>query len=374
MTTRRIAAVFGRVVPVLVLVSLATAFLVELVPGDPAVAVVGAEGTPEQYAAVREELGLDKPWLVRYLDWLGGLRHGDLGHTLVPPIQDVTELIANRLPVTLEIAVLSVAVALAISLPVGTWSAYRYDRAFDKVASTISFGLISVPSFLLALIVIYVVVFRPDTVRISIAAAAVLSAAVFLVAALRSAESRTARERRNMVLIAIGILVVGLILVSLFPQFPRQGFVRIGDGTLVENLRTVALPVLVLGLTESAQLTRVLRSDMVTTLNEDFVLAARAQGMPRRHILVKQALRPSTFSLVTIAGISFGRLLGGTVIVETIFRLPGMGTLIVESVSKKEFMVLQAAVLTVAALYVLVNALVDLSYLYLDPRTRHVSV
>ena len=374
MTTRRIAAVFGRVIPVLVLVSLATAFLVELVPCDPAVAVVGAEGTPEQYAAVREELGLDKPWLVRYLDWLAGLLHGDLGHTLVPPIQDVAELITNRLPVTLEIAVLSVAVALAISLPIGTWSAYRYDHAFDKVASTISFGLISVPSFLLALIVIYVVVFRPDTVRISIAAAAVLSAAVFLVAALRGAETRTARERRNMVLIAIGILVVGLTLVALFPQFPRQGFVRIGDGTLVENLRTVALPVLVLGLTESAQLTRVLRSDMVTTLNEDFVLAARAQGMPRRHILVKQALRPSTFSLVTVAGISFGRLLGGTVIVETIFRLPGMGTLIVESVSKKEFMVLQAAVLTVAALYVLVNALVDLSYLYLDPRTRHVSV
>ena len=374
MTTRRIAAVFGRVIPVLVLVSLATAFLVELVPGDPAVAVVGAEGTPEQYAAVREELGLDKPWLVRYLDWLAGLLHGDLGHTLVPPIQDVAELITNRLPVTLEIAVLSVAVALAISLPIGTWSAYRYDHAFDKVASTISFGLISVPSFLLALIVIYVVVFRPGTVRISIAAAAVLSAAVFLVAALRGAETRTARERRNMVLIAIGILVVGLTLVALFPQFPRQGFVRIGDGTLVENLRTVALPVLVLGLTESAQLTRVLRSDMVTTLNEDFVLAARAQGMPRRHILVKQALRPSTFSLVTVAGISFGRLLGGTVIVETIFRLPGMGTLIVESVSKKEFMVLQAAVLTVAALYVLVNALVDLSYLYLDPRTRHVSV
>ncbi|MFF2027293.1 ABC transporter permease, partial [Streptomyces sp. NPDC058171] len=167
---------------------------------------------------------------------------------------------------------------------------------------------------------------------------------------------------------------VGVVLVLVMPDFPRQGFVRIGEGGLGENLRTVALPVLVLGLAESAQLTRVLRSDMSTTLKDDFVLASRAQGMPTRHILLKEALRPSTFSLVTVAGISFGRLLGGTVIVETIFRLPGMGTLIVESVARKEFMVLQAAVLTVAALYVLVNALVDISYLYLDPRTRHVRV
>jgi peptide/nickel transport system permease protein len=136
----------------------------------------------------------------------------------------------------------------------------------------------------------------------------------------------------------------------------------------------VFLPVLTLALAESAQLTRLLRNDMATTLGEDFVLAARAKGMPVRHILVKEALRPSSFSLITVAGISFGRLLGGTVIVETIFRLPGMGTLIVDSVTKKEFLVLQAAVLLIAALYVTVNALVDLSYLALDPRTRRARV
>ncbi|MBV6761776.1 ABC transporter permease [Rhodococcus opacus] len=370
----RVAALFVRIIPVLILVSLGTAFLVELVPGDPAVAVVGAEGTPEQYAAAREALGLDRPWFVRYFDWIGGLLRGDLGRTLVPPVQDVASLIASRLPVTLEIAVLSVALALAISVPAGTWSAYRYGRAFDRVASGISFGLISIPSFLLALILIYLAVFTPESVTVLIVAVSVTAAVGLAWAARRNNASSTARARRNRILAAIGVLAVGAVLVLVMPDFPRQGFVRIGEGGLGENLRTVALPVLVLGLAESAQLTRVLRSDMSTTLKDDFVLASRAQGMPTRHILLKEALRPSTFSLVTVAGISFGRLLGGTVIVETIFRLPGMGTLIVESVARKEFMVLQAAVLTVAALYVLVNALVDISYLYLDPRTRHVRV
>ena len=144
---------------------------------------------------------------------------------------------------------------------------------------------------------------------------------------------------------------------------PRRG--------LIENLRSIFLPVLTFALAESAQLTRLLRNDMATTLQDDFVLAARAKGMPIRHILVKEALRPSSFSLITVAGISLGRLIGGTVIVETIFRLPGMGTLIVDAVAKKEFLVLQASVLIIAGLYVLINALVDISYLYLDPRTRH---
>jgi peptide/nickel transport system permease protein len=175
--------------------------------------------------------------------------------------------------------------------------------------------------------------------------------------------------------VAAAVVVgLGVALALLLPEFPRQGFARIGTAGLGDNLRSVFLPVLTLALAESAQLTRLLRNDMATTLGEDFVLAARAKGMPVRHILVKEALRPSSFSLITVAGISFGRLLGGTVIVETIFRLPGMGTLIVESVTKKEFLVLQAAVLLVATLYVVVNALVDLSYLALDPRTRRARV
>jgi peptide/nickel transport system permease protein len=373
--TRSASRILLRVIPVLVLVSIATALLVEFVPGDPVIAVVGAEATPEQYAQARAELGLDQPLVARYLDWLGGFVQGDLGHTIVPPQQDVATMIASRLPVTLEIAVLAVLLSLAISIPVGMWSAYRLGRTFDRAASGAAFALISVPSFLLALLLVFFVVFRPDAVKGLIAAVAAVVAFALAFGAV-GARGRTliAAHRRRRFLAAVGVLVLAALLVVFLPDFPRQGFQRIGTAGLGENLRSVFLPVLTLALAESAQLTRLLRNDMATTLGEDFVLAARAKGMPVRHILVKEALRPSSFSLITVAGISFGRLLGGTVIVETIFRLPGMGTLIVDSVAKKEFLVLQAAVLIVAALYVTVNALVDLSYVALDPRTRRVRV
>ncbi|WP_027930159.1 ABC transporter permease [Amycolatopsis thermoflava] len=363
-----VARIVLRVVPVLVLVSIGTAVLIDLVPGDPAVAVVGPEGTPEQYAQVRAALGVDRPAVTRYLDWLGGLLHGDFGRTFVPPVQDVADLIAARLPVTVEIAVLATVLSLVISVPVASWSAHRFGRGFDRVTTAASFGLISVPSFLLALLLIFFVVFRPGVVKgliVGVAAIAAFSIAYAAVAG----RHRNAPWRR--VALAGAVLAGGIVLVLVLPSFPRQGFARIGTAGIGDNLRSVFLPVLTLALVESAQLTRLLRNDMATTLQEDFVLAARAKGMPVRHILVKEALRPSSFSLITVAGISFGRLLGGTVIVETIFRLPGMGTLIVDAVAKKEYLVLQAAVLLIATLYVVVNALVDLAYLALDPRTRH---
>lgn len=369
---RSVARVVFRVVPVLVLVSIGTALLIDLVPGDPAVAVVGPEGSPEQYAQVRAELGVDRPIGERYVEWVSGLLTGDLGRTFVPPVQDVGDLIAARLPVTLEIAALATLLALAISIPIGTWSAYRYGRGFDRVATTAAFGLISVPSFLLALVLIFFVVFRPDAVKgMLIAFAAVIAFSLCYGAVGNRGATLPAAGRRRRFVAAGAVVALGVLVAVALPEFPRQGFARIETRGLGENLRSVFLPVFTLALVESAQLTRLLRNDMTTTLGEDFVLAARAKGMPVRHILVKEALRPSSFSLITVAGISFGRLLGGTVIVETIFRLPGMGTLIVDSVAKKEFLVLQAAVLLIAALYVVVNALVDISYLFLDPRTRH---
>ncbi|MCB0993638.1 MAG: ABC transporter permease, partial [Acidimicrobiales bacterium] len=154
-----------------------------------------------------------------------------------------------------------------------------------------------------------------------------------------------------------------------FPGFPRQGWVKWGDGR-AENLRSAFLPVVALSLTEIAQFTRLLRSDMISTLQEDYVLSARAKGMPVWHILLRHALRPSSFSLITLAGVALGRLIGGTVIMESIFRLPGMGTWIIDAVSIKEFRIVQAGVLVIAVSYVVINTIVDLSYAYLDPRIR----
>jgi peptide/nickel transport system permease protein len=369
---RTAAKVLLRIIPVLIVVSIATALLIQLLPGDPAVAIAGPDASPEQYAVIRESLGLNEPLFTRYIHWLGGFLQGDLGKTLAPPVQDVSTMIAARLPVTLELAILASALSLAIAIPVGAWSAYRLGRGFDNVATFGSFALISLPSFLLALLLIYFVVFNQEAVKGVILGVGLIVAFSFAWGAIGvRGKSLTAAHRRRRWIVAAAVLAVAALLIVLLPDFPRQGFTRITEGGLIENLRSVFLPVLTLALAESAQLTRLLRNDMATTLQDDFVLAARAKGMPVRHILVKEALRPSSFSLITVAGISLGRLIGGTVIVETIFRLPGMGTLIVDAVAKKEFLVLQASVLVVAGLYVLINALVDISYLYLDPRTRH---
>ena len=369
---RTAAKVLLRIIPVLIVVSIATALLIQLLPGDPAVVIAGPGATPEQYAAIRESLGLNEPIYTRYLNWLGGFVQGDLGKTLAPPVQDVGALIAARLPVTLELALLATALSLAIAIPVGAWSAYRLGRRFDNVATFLSFAMISLPSFLLALLLIYFVVFHQEAVKGIIVGVGLIVAFSFAWGAIgERGRSLTAAHRRRRWIVAAAVLAGTALLVILLPDFPRQGYARIAEQGLIENLRSVFLPVVTLALAESAQLTRLLRNDMATTLQDDFVLAARAKGMPVRHILVKEALRPSSFSLITVAGISLGRLIGGTVIVETIFRLPGMGTLIVDAVAKKEFLILQASVLIVAGLYVLINALVDISYLYLDPRTRH---
>ena len=157
-----------------------------------------------------------------------------------------------------------------------------------------------------------------------------------------------------------------------FPEFPRTGFQRIsGDAGLTENLRSAFLPAFTLALTEIAVFTRLLRGDMIATLQEDYILAARAKGMPVWRVLWRDALRPSSFSLITLAGVSLGRLIGGTVIVETIFGIPGMGRLVVDQgVVLGDFTVVQGGVLVIAVFYVLINLLVDMSYLYLDPRIR----
>lgn len=361
-----------RIIPIIFLVSLGTFLLLELVPGDPVAAVLGETATPERYAVVEAELGLDRPLTERYLDWLGGAVRGDFGRSLLPPVEDVSDMVAARLPVTLEIALVALVLSLAFAIPAGMWSAHRSGASVDTALSGGAFAAISVPSFLSALILVFLVVFNRTNLRLLIIVAGCLVALAMAVGAVRRAGSE-GWSRRHVVMLAAaaGVAALGAVVAAGLPVFPRQGFSRLTDEAgLIENLRTVFLPALTLALIEGAVFMRVLRADMVETLQEDYVLAARAKGMSSAHILVRDALRPSSFSLVTVAGVTLGRLLGGTVIVETIFRLPGMGTMLVQAIQVNNFPVVQASVLVLALLYVLVNTAVDISYAYLDPRIR----
>lgn len=362
-----------RIIPILLLVSMATSLLLELVPGDPVVAVLGETATPERYAKVETELGLDKSVPERYGSWLGGVVQGDFGESLLPPVEDVSDMIATRLPVTLEIALLALLLSLAFAVPAGMWTAHRAGSPVDTVISGGAFAAISVPSFLSALILIFLAIFSRANLQLLIVVVGVGIAAVVALGARRRAKAGGWDRPDVLALVGAGILVLAsLALAAGLPEFPRQGFSRLTDSAgLIENLRTAFLPALTLALIEGAVFMRVLRDDMAVTLQEDYILAARAKGMSTGHILVRDALRPSSFSLVTIAGVTLGRLLGGTVIVETIFQLPGMGTMLIDAIQNKNFPVVQASVLILALFYVVVNTAVDLSYSLLDPRIRH---
>jgi peptide/nickel transport system permease protein len=315
---RRILLPLAELVAVLVLVSLGVFALLALVPGDPAVAVLGEGRSPEEYEALRRQLGLDDPLLTRYGDWLGGVLHGDLGTSLVPPQGPVLDRILAAMPVSAELALLGLVMALVIAVPLAMWSASHEGGRADRAISAATFGLLSMPSFL------------------------------------------------------IGLLLIAL-LVNTLDLFPRNEWVRLGDG-LGGNLHHAFLPALTIALMEAAMFTRILRNDLVTTLHEDFILAARARGTTPLRILVSDALRPSSFSLVTVLGLSIGRLVGSTVIVEYLFALPGMGKLVIDAANQGNYPVVQGAVLVIAVIYVGSNAMIDRSYGLLDPRTRRAHV
>lgn len=304
----------GELIAVLLIVSFGTFMLVSLLPNDPAVVILGEGHPPEAYEAVRQDLGLNNPLLVRYFNWLGAALTGDLGTSVVPPNSDVFERVLAALPVSVELAALGLVMALLISVPLAMWSAYNAGGRIDRFISAGTFGVLSVPAFLAGLLMI-------------------------------------------------------MVFVNYLGWFPRAEWSRLSEG-LGKNLYHAFLPAVTIALAEAATFTRILRNDLISTLQEDYILAARAKGMSPVRVMVSDALRPSSFSLVTLMGISLGRLIGSTVIVEYLFALPGMGSLIIGAADTGDFTMVQGAVLVVAVIYVLVNALVDLSYGFLDPRTR----
>jgi len=361
-----------RLVPVLFLVSLATFFLIDLIPGDPAANMLGTDATIEDLEAVRKSLGLDKPITDRYVDWLGGALSGDLGLSLRAPNEPVSDLLQRSVGPTLRLSAMALGMSFTIAIFLGVWSAQAAGTRVDRMVSGTMFGFISVPTFLAGLLFIFFFVFRESIPRWLW----VIGVGLIVLRLAYLAVSRLAEDRADVsgwLGYAIATFVVAGLLFWVFiqwPDFPRTASHRYDDNWR-EQIRSLFLPALALALSEIAVFTRLLRADMLSTLQEQFVLSSRAKGMPTWRILFRDALRPSSFSLITVAGITLGRLIGGTVIIETIFGLEGLGKLIVGTgVIPKNYTIVQGGVLVLAVGYVLLNAIIDISYQYLDPRIR----
>lgn len=354
----------GEALATFVVVSAIAFLLVELVPGDPAVAALGANASEEQYDRARTAMGLDQSMVDRFSTWIGDAARGDFGDSLFPPQREVSQMLLDRLPVTIELAVLALLLALAVAVPLALWTAVRPGSWLDSVATGSAFAALSTPSFLAGLLVVHFFVFQLGIVRWAIGAAAVAGAVAMVWRAWRT--DRRARALAWATAVAVG----GVLLARFLPVLPRQGYARISEDGLGENLRYLALPVLTLAITEFAVFLRILRADLIETLKQDFILSARAKGMSLPYVLFRHALRPSCVSLVTVISITLGRLIGGSVVIETIFNIPGIGRMLIEAITTKDFPVVQAGVLVVAVVYVLMNTLIDLVYGVLDPRVR----
>ena len=304
-----------RLVVVLFCVTLLTYMIVNILPGDVAIVILGNLATPQDIAGLRADLGLDRPMLVRYFDWLGSALSGDLGRSYRNG-EPVVQAILDRLPVSLQLMVMAQVIALGIAIPVALLSVRRPGGLFDRISASAAFGFLAMPNFMLGIVLIY------------------------------------------------------LFSVS-FDLLPATGFTPISEG-LWDNLESMILPSLTLGLIEWTVLMRVLRSDLLTTLKEDFILLARAKGLPQWRVLLQHALRPSSFTLITILGLNIGGLIGGAVIVEQIFALPGVGRLLLGGIFNRDLILVQGTVAFIAVGFVVINFLVDMLYAVLDPRVRHV--
>jgi peptide/nickel transport system permease protein len=303
-----------QVVVVLLLVTIFTALLTSMLRGDP-VEVIAPFASEEQRDRLREELGLDDPLPVRYVNWLTGFVTGDLGHYYtVTGTEPVSERVAEALPVSLQLMLYAQIIALVVAVPMGVLTAYKAGSWLDKGTNSVAFAAIAIPNFALGLLLSYYV----------------------------------------------GVELGWL---------PFQGYTPFSEDP-VEHFRQMALPAITLAVGQIAIYLRLLRSDMIATLQEDYVTFASAKGMSSRYVLFRHALRPSSLTLLTVAGLNVGALVGGAIVIEVIFGLPGIGRAIGEAILGRQYLALQSMVAIVAIGYVLINAFIDILYAVLDPRIR----
>jgi peptide/nickel transport system permease protein len=302
-----------RFILVVLSVTAITFLMVNILPGDVSFMIGGETATQADIENIRKELGLDRNIVIRYFEWLGRVVRGDLGASYLSH-EPVLGAILARLPVTLELLVISQLLALMLALPAGIFSAYRSNSLADRFISTGGFATISIPSFVMALVTIY-----------------------FFSVKLQ--------------------------------WLPATGYTPFLEGPWA-NIKSFVLPALSIALIEWVVLMRVLRSDMITTLQQNYILMARAKGLSPRKVLLGHALRPSSMALMTVFGIQVGRLLSEAVIIETIFALPGIGRLLINAIYARDYLMVQGCVLFITIGYVTINSVVDVVYAILDPRIR----
>jgi len=312
---RAVAQRIGQLVVVLFLVTLFTALLLSMLPGDIGETIIPF-GSDEQREAVRDDLGVNDPIWTQYGRWVGNFVTGDFGKFYRQGnVTEVSDRIQSTFPVSLQLMVYAQLLALVIAIPLGVYTAHRAGSVADKATNTTAYALLAVPNFVLALVLAYVV----------------------------------------------GVELGWL---------PPQGYVRPTEN-LGEHIRSMILPSISLAVGQIAVYMRLLRTDLVATLQQDFILMAKSKGISERRVLWRHALRPSSLTLLTVAGLNVGTLIGGALIIEIIFSLDGMGRLVFDAISERQVVAIQSLVAIIAIAYVLVNFLVDLLYAAVDPRIRH---
>jgi peptide/nickel transport system permease protein len=302
-------------VPILLGVTILMFILLNLIPGSAAVQLLGPEATPDQIARLEEQMGLNRPPVERYLSWLTNLLHGDLGRSLVSR-QPITDVLPTRLGVTAELVGLAFVISLVLAIPLALAAARRPNGLFDRISMVVATTGLSVANYVLALLLVLLFAVR-------------------------------------------------------LGWFPAIGYTPISAG-LGANLYAMALPSFAMAFPLLCFYTRFLRSDLVDQMqSEDYVMTARAKGLGPWQVLLRHAFRNSSFGLITIVGLNISGLIGATVIIESIFALPGIGQYLLQGILTRDYVVVQAIVLVFATITVLANLMADVLYAVLDPRIRY---
>lgn len=300
-------------VPVVLLVTIMVFSLMHMLPGDPATVILGQEATPEAVEALREELGLNKPIVIQYVEWLGGVLQGNLGRSLVDH-SPVSDLIMQRLPTTIELTIGTFIVAIVIAIPAGILSATRPGSWVDYSSTMFALGGMSIPHFWL------------------------------------------------------GMMFIVLFAVNL-GWLPASGYVPFAEDPMA-NLAAMIMPMVATGLREAAILMRMMRSSLLEVMHADYIRTAYSKGLKEWVVILRHALKNAMVPVVTTSGLIIAGLLGGLVITESIFSIPGFGKLIVESIYNRDFVTVQGAILVSALLVVIINLVVDILYVIIDPRIK----